>query len=132
MIFFDLLHAQAIGLYALLIICSFENQRWGRSQSYSSSLEAELVENTGLIAMFCQYGFCVAYGWDVSIWSALVLFFSGIVITQIYVLLVGLIAPGDHRVIWIVSSFSIYPVAFLFASKLTWFGLFPEAEFAVH
>lgn len=113
------------------MICSFENQRWVRSQNYSSVLEAGFVENTGLVAVLCQYGFCVAYAWDVSVWSALTLFVLGKAITLSYVFMMGFVAPGDHRSIWLLCSISFYLIAFLFASKLTWFGVFSDGDFGL-
>lgn len=132
MFFFGLLHVEAALLYALLIICAFENQRWFKSGVYSGSIERELVENIGVVAMVCQYGFCVLYGWDVSVWSAPLLFALGIISAQIYVLLIGLISPGDHKVLWILGSVSILPIVFLIGSKLTWLGFFPENGFAAY
>ncbi|MDC0507516.1 hypothetical protein OAO10_02605, partial [Luminiphilus sp.] len=96
------------------------------------SIERELVENIGVVAMVCQYGFCVLYGWDVSVWSAPLLFALGIISTQIYVLLIGLISPGDRKVLWILGSVSILPIVFLIGSKLTWLGFFPENGFAAY
>ena len=55
MIVFDILHTEAVLLYSLFFICAFENQRWFRSANYSSGFEREFAENTGLVAMVCQY-----------------------------------------------------------------------------
>lgn len=116
----------------MLIICAFENQRWVRSQSYSSSLVRELVENTGVLAVVGKYGFLLLYGWDLSFWSALALFTWGFIVTAVYVLLMGMIAPGDHPFVWMLCSVLLYLVAFILASKVTWFGFFSENTFALY
>lgn len=132
MFVFDLLHTEAALLYSLFIIFAFENQRWFKRAIYKSELERGFVENTGLVAMICQCGFCLVYGWDTSFWSAVLLFACGIVAAQIYSLIAGIVAAGDHKIVWQLSTVAIYPVIFLFGGKLTWFGFFPNNGFSLY
>ena len=132
MIIFDILHTEAVLLYSLFTIFAFENQRWFRSANYSSGFEREFAENTGLLAMICQYGFCILYGWDVSFWSTPLLFACGIFAAQIYALISGLVATGDRKIVWVLCSVAIYPVVYLFSIKLSWFGFFPSNGFSLY
>jgi len=130
MFVFDSLDKEAVLLYSLFMICAFENQRWFRSANYSNGFEREFAENTGLLAMVCQYLFCIAYAWDAGLAAGALLFVNGLVLTMVYSLpFVGFIWQ-DRKIVWVLCSVAIYPVVYLFSIKLSWFGFFPSNGFS--
>lgn len=132
MIVFDILHTEAVLLYSLFFICAFENQRWFRSANYSSGFEREFAENTGLVAMVCQYLFCIAYAWDEGLAAGALLFVNGLILTMINKLPIVGDIQQDRKIVWVLCSVAIYPVIYLFSIKLSWFGFFPSNGFSLY
>ena len=93
-------------------------------------MERTFAIYSGVIAMICQYSFCIAYGWDVSFWSAILLYGCGIVGAQLYVIVSTIILGGDNPLVWRLSTVALYPMIYMLATKLTWFGFFAGNGFA--
>ncbi len=115
-------------MFILLDTARFENQRWvnARLQGLRGANKSFglFVDNTGIWSGIYSYAFLIAYMVDASILDAIVLYVLAQIIGLIYTMLSSLLFRGDSLIIWMIGTISIYPIAYVLFSKVTWFGLF--------
>ena len=115
-------------IFIVLHIARFENQRWVRSRLQGLRGESEsfglFVDLTGLWSGAYSLVFLIAYMVDASILDAIILWVLAEIVCFVYVKLSFLVYIGDSVLMWMIGTISIYPIAYVLFSKVTWFGLF--------
>ena len=123
----ELLPETSLGvLFVLLSTARFENQRWIRARSAglqgSNQTIGAFVDITGALSRIFVIAFVVAYAVDATILEAVVLAALTFAVT-IYSFASSWVFGGDNPIVWTVGTIAIWPLIFMLASRVTWFGL---------
>ncbi len=138
-------------LFALFFVAQGENQRWVRARSRgfqgSNQLFGFFVDLTGFIAMVYGFAWPVAYGFDYGWPSAVGLYLAGWLAMMVVALIMGTVIPlvrsatlseidrrmgmadeitADWFMFWILGTIAVWPLMWLLARTVTWFGYLPE------
>jgi hypothetical protein len=113
-------------LFCAFMVARFENQRWVRARNSgfrgSSAAVGTIVDLTGAFALLFTIAFVLSFSFDHGWQGGIGLLASGILISLAYSLISTLMFGGDLTVLWMVGTFSVWPLAIYLLGKTTWFG----------
>lgn len=102
-------------------VCRFENQRWTRARSRgmigSSAVSGLFVDFSGLVAPLFSKVILLAIWFDVGWQKTLGMFLFSQLTLSIWLLI-----KGDSLFRWIAGTLLVWPIMFLLARTVSWFG----------
>lgn len=114
-------------MFCILNIMRFENQRWIRARQAgmrgSWQLAGFCVDFIGFTSLIFYYLFLLSYGFENSIWSAILLFVIASITGILANVISTIIFRGDNPLVWAVSTILILPLQFALFYEVNWWGL---------
>ena len=114
-------------MFCILNIVRFENQRWIRARQAGmrgrSILAGFCVDFIGFTSLIFYYLFLLSYGFENSVWSAILLFVIASITGMLANVITTIVFRGDNPLVWAVSTISILPLQFALFYEVNWLGL---------
>lgn len=124
----DLLPEPSLGgLFVLLNVARFENQRWIRARlsglQGANQAFGAFVDITGGLSKIFAFAFLIAYAVDTTILKAVVLFILAGAAGTFYTFVSTWVFKGDNWIIWMVGTIALWPLSLALVPQVTWFGI---------